>query len=88
MHSVGLKIYAPRLIYYLLEDDSDQTLQFCETVLIEECEGDSNLHKILSFYEANVKLSVAVYRYNCVQYSNEKNLKSQLRNISVNLNLK
>lgn len=74
MHRAGLKMYAPRLIHSLLEDDSDRLLQFCETVLNEERKADSILHKILWFDEGNVKLPVAVNRYNCVYYSNEKPL--------------
>ena len=45
MDRVGLKMYTPRLMHGLLEDDSDHRLQFCENILSEELEGDSILNK-------------------------------------------
>ena len=35
-----LKMYAPRLIHGLLEDDSDRCLQFSKNILSSELEGE------------------------------------------------
>ena len=71
MNRVGLKMYTPRLIHGLLEDDSDRRLQVCENILSEELEGDGILNKIVWSHEANFKLSGAVNRRSCVYYATE-----------------
>ena len=69
MNRAGLKMYTPRLIHGLLEDDSDRRLQFSENILSEELEGSGILNKIVWSDEANFKLSGAVNRHNCVYYA-------------------
>ena len=71
MNRAGLKMYTPRLIHGLLEDDSDRRLQFSENILSEELEGSGILNKIVWSDEANFKLSGAVDRHNCVYYATE-----------------
>jgi hypothetical protein len=36
MQRLGLKMYRPRLLHRLLQDDPEHRLQFCEVVLNEE----------------------------------------------------
>ena len=71
MNRAGLKMYTPRLIHGLLEDDSDRHLQFSENILSEEIEGSGILNKIVWSDEANFKLSGAVNQHNCVYYATE-----------------
>ncbi|XP_037020829.2 uncharacterized protein LOC119063554 isoform X1 [Artibeus jamaicensis] len=71
MQRLGLKMYRPRLLHGLLEDDPDRRLQFCEVVLNEERQGNSIIDKIIWSNEAHFKLSGAVYRHNCVYFSRE-----------------
>lgn len=71
MNRASLKMYTPRLIHGLLEDDSDRRLQFSENILSEELEGNGILNKIVWSDEANFKLSGAVNRHNCVYYATE-----------------
>lgn len=71
MQRLGLKMYRPRLLHGLLEDDPDRRLQFCEVVLNEERQGNGIINKIMWSDEAHFKLSGAVNRHNCVYYSRE-----------------
>ena len=57
MNRVELKMYTPRLIHGLLEDNSNRSLQFSENILSKELEGNGILNKIVWFDEANFKLS-------------------------------
>jgi hypothetical protein len=40
MQRLGLKMYRPRILHRLLEDDPDRRLKFCEVFLKEERQGD------------------------------------------------
>ena len=71
MKYLGLKIYRPRLIHGLIEDDPDRRLQFCETILSEERDDEGLLGKIVWSDEATFKLSGSVNRHNCVYYAQE-----------------
>lgn len=71
MEGLKLKMYKPRLMHGLLEDDPDRRLQFCEIILNEETQGNGILEKITWSDEAHFKLSGAVNRHNCVYYSTE-----------------
>jgi hypothetical protein len=68
MQRLGLKIYGPKLLHGLLEDDPELRLQFCEVVLNE---GSGIIDKITWSDEAHFKLSGAVTWHNCVCYSTE-----------------
>jgi len=68
---LGLKMYWPRLLRGLLEDDPDHSLQFCEVVLNEERHGNGITDKIIWSNAAHFKLSGAVNRHTCVYYSTE-----------------
>jgi hypothetical protein len=46
MQRLGLKIYRPRLLHGLVEDDPDHSLQFCEVVLNEERQGNGIIIKL------------------------------------------
>ena len=71
MERLGLKMYRPRLLHGLLEDDPDCRLQFREVVLNDERQGNGIVDKIMWSHKAHFKLSGAVNRYNCVYYSTE-----------------
>lgn len=65
--SLGLKVWRPRLIQELNEDDPDRRMEFCEQfeVLFPE---EIN---IMFTDEASFKLNGTVNRHNCVYYANE-----------------
>jgi len=69
MQRLGLKIYRPRLLHGLLEDDPDRRLQFCEVVLNDERQDNGIVDNITWSDEAHFKLRGAVNRQNCVYYS-------------------
>jgi hypothetical protein len=57
MQRLGSKMYRPRLLHGLLEDDLDRCLQFCKVLLNEK--RQSITQKICWSDEANFKLSGA-----------------------------
>ena len=71
MECLVLKMYWPRLLHGLLEDDPDRCLQICEVVLNEERQGNGITDKITWSDVAHFKLPDAVNRHNCVYYSTE-----------------
>jgi hypothetical protein len=72
MQYLGFKMYQPRLLHGLSEDDPDRHLQFCEVVLNDEREGNGIVDKITWSNEAHFKLSGAVNQHNCF-YCSTKN---------------
>jgi hypothetical protein len=72
MQRLGLKMYRPRLLHGLLEDEPDRRLQFWEVVLNDERQGNDIVDKITWSDETHFKLSGAVNRHNCVYYSTKK----------------
>jgi len=72
MQRLGLKMYRPRLLHGLLEDDPHRRLQFCEVVLNDERQGNGIVDKITWSYEAHFNLPGAVSRHNCLYYSTKK----------------
>jgi hypothetical protein len=44
---LDLKIYWPRLLHVLLQDDRDRRLQFCEVVLKDEKQGSDTVDKFI-----------------------------------------
>jgi len=66
---LGLKIYRPRLLHELLEDEPDRRLQFCEVVLNDERQGSGIVDKFTWSDEVHFKFSGAINRHNCVYYS-------------------
>jgi hypothetical protein len=71
MQRLGLKMYRPRSLHGLLEDDLDLRVQFCELVLNEERQDNGIVDKIMWSDKAHFKLSGAVNQHNCVYYSTE-----------------
>jgi hypothetical protein len=69
MEHIGLKMYRPRLLHGLLEDNPDCRLQFCEVVLNDERQGNGIVDKITWSDKAHFKFSGAVNRHNCVHYA-------------------
>jgi len=66
---LSLKMYRPRLLHGLLEDDPECRLQFCKVVLNDKRQGNGIIDKIMWPVEVHFKLSGAVNRQNCVYYS-------------------
>jgi len=66
---LDIKMYWPRLLHGLLEDDQDCHLQFCKGVLNDERQGNGIVDNITWSDEAHFKLSGVVNRHNCVYYS-------------------
>jgi len=71
MQRLGLKMYRPRLLLGLLEDDPDRRLQFCEVIQNEERQSNGIIDKITWSDEAHFKLPGAVNQHNCVSHSTE-----------------
>jgi len=69
MQCLGLKIYRTRLLHWLLEDDLDHRLQFCEVVLNDERQGSGITDKITWSDKAHLKISGAINWHTCVYYS-------------------
>ena len=72
MQRLGLKMYRPRWLHGLLQDDPDRCLQFCEVVLNDKRQGNGIVDKITWSYEAHFNLPGAVSRHNCLYYSTKK----------------
>jgi hypothetical protein len=72
MQRLGLKIYRTRLLHWLLEDDPDHRLQFCEVVLNDERQGSGITDKITWSDKAHLKISGAINWHTCVYYSTKK----------------
>ena len=88
MQRLGLKMYRPRLLHGLLEDDPDRCLQFCEMVLNEGRQGNGITDKITWSDKAHLKLSGAIYRHNCVYYSTKNphvTIEGQLNQLGISL---
>jgi len=69
MQHLGLKMYRPRLLHGLLQDDPDRRLQFCEVIVNDKRHGSGIVDKIMWSDEAHFKLSGAVNWHNSVYYS-------------------
>jgi hypothetical protein len=69
MQRLGLKMYRPRLLHGLLDDDPDCHIQFCEVVLNDERQGSGIVDKITWSNEAHFKLSGAINWHSSVCYS-------------------
>lgn len=63
---LGLKVWRPRLLQELHEDDFDRRMQFCE-----EFDVLFNYKHVIWTDEAIFKLNGQVNRHNCVYYSDE-----------------
>ena len=69
MQCLHIKMYRPRLLHGLFEDDQDCHLQFCKVDLNDERQGNGIVDNITWSDEAHFKLSGAVNWHNCVYYS-------------------
>lgn len=68
---LNFKIYRPRLLQQLNDDDFGKRVEFCEYYLIR-CEAEPDFYRrILWSDEAMFKISGLVNRYNCVYYATE-----------------
>lgn len=68
LHEQNYKVYIPRLLHGLLEDDPDRCLQFCELMLNRHKHDPNLFNKIVWSDEANFKLSGQVNRHNCTYW--------------------
>jgi len=88
MRHLGLKMYQPRLLHGLLEDDLDRCLQFWEEVLNDERQGNGITDKIMWSDKAHLKLSGAINQHNCVYYSTKNphvTIEGQLNQTKISL---
>ncbi|CAF3181292.1 unnamed protein product [Rotaria sp. Silwood2] len=69
MQDLNLKLYKPRLLQALNEDDPDRRTEFCEWVLDSFEEDPTLLDRILWTDEAIFKVNGRVNRHNCVYWS-------------------
>ncbi|CAM4820866.1 unnamed protein product [Rotaria magnacalcarata] len=69
MQDLNLKLYKPRLLQALNEDDPDRRTEFCEWVLDSFEEDSTLLDRILWTDEAIFKVNGRVNRHNCVYWS-------------------
>jgi len=68
MQCLGLKMYRPRLLHGLLDDDPDHHVQFCEVILNDERQGSGIVDKITWSNEAHFNLLGAINWHSCVYY--------------------
>lgn len=68
---LGLKLYRPRLLHALNEDDPDRHCEFAEIFLNMVADDYSLLNRIIWTDEAMFKLNGRVNRHNCVYYDVE-----------------
>jgi transposase len=71
MQELGLKLYRPRLLHALNEDDPDRRCEFAETFLNMVADDYSLPDRIVWADEATFKLNGHVNRHNCVYYAVE-----------------
>ncbi|CAF1568372.1 unnamed protein product, partial [Rotaria sp. Silwood1] len=69
MQDLNLKLYKPRVLQALNEDDPDRRTEFCEWVLDSFEEDPTLLDRILWTDEAIFKVNGRVNRHNCVYWS-------------------
>jgi transposase len=69
MKELGLKLYRPRLLHDLNEDDPDRRCEFAEIFLNMVADDYSFLDRIIWTDEATFKLNGCVNRHNCVYYA-------------------
>ncbi|CAF4255107.1 unnamed protein product [Rotaria sordida] len=69
MQDLNLKLYKPRLLQALNEDDPDRRTEFCEWVLDSFEEDPTLLDRILWTDEAIFKVNGRVNSHNCVYWS-------------------
>jgi len=60
MQRLGLKMYWPRWLHGLLQDDPDRRLQFCEVIMNDKSQTSGIVDKIMWSSEAHFKLSGAM----------------------------
>ena len=71
MKELGLKLYRPRLLHDLNEDDPDRRCEFAEIFLNMVADDYSFIDRIIWTDEATFKLNGHVNRHNCVYYAVE-----------------
>lgn len=69
--SLNLRVYVPRLVQSLHEDDFDRRLEFCEEMLRNFENNPDLIDKIVWSDEAKFRLDGQVNRHNCVYYATE-----------------
>ena len=65
------KVYIPRLLHAINDDNLDRQMQFCEWFQQMVNEDEEFVTKIVSFDEAQFKLDGTVNRHNCVYWAPE-----------------
>jgi len=71
LKAVKWKVYIPRLLHAVNEDDSDRRMQFCEWFQQMVNEDKEFVTKIVWCDEAQFKLNGTVNRHNCVYWAPE-----------------
>ncbi|CAM1314089.1 Uncharacterised protein r2_g2467 [Pycnogonum litorale] len=71
LKELNYKPYVPRLIHWIIGDDTDRRLQFCE-IFVDQCEATPTLPDTIVWTdEAQFKLSGHVNRHNCTYWVSE-----------------
>ena len=70
MQENGYKVYHPKLIHGLLEDDADAQLQMCE-LFISQYKDDPEVFNKMWSEEVSFKLNSMISRHHCVIYATE-----------------
>ena len=71
LKAVKWKVYIPRLLHAINDDDLDRRMQFCEWFQQMVNEDEEFVTKIVWSYEAQFKLNGTVNRHNCVYWAPE-----------------
>ena len=69
MHDLHLKLYKPRLLQALNDDDPDRRVEFCEWILDSIQDDPTLLDRILWTDEATFQTNGRVNKHNCVYWS-------------------
>jgi hypothetical protein len=88
MRKLNLRLYCPRLLHGLLEDDRDRRLQLCEIMHNQISDEQDLPDKVIWSDEVCFKLSGHVNRHNCVYWANENpdlTIRSQLNQAGVSM---
>jgi len=71
LKSAKWKMYIPRLLHAMNEDDTDRRLEYCEWFESMMRDGEAFAGKVVWSDEAQFKQSGTVNRHNCVYWSSE-----------------
>jgi hypothetical protein len=69
--SMGFKLYIPRLVHALNEDDFDRRVEYCETFLSLLQNEPGLIYRVIWSDEAVFRLNGHINRHNCVYWATE-----------------